>query len=138
MVTCVFFLTSVYRTILFIKISLNLLKNDIIKNMIDLNTLVEETGAESGLSFNIDGILLESVNLEYDGNVAAMIGMILKMCLEMSEDVNNGDLRQVMIKNNDGIVVANKNHDDNCVALLSKDISKMGLLLRKMDTVFNN
>ena len=67
--------------------------------MIDLQTLVEETGAESGLSFNIDGILNESVNLEYDGNVAAMIGMILKMCLEMSEDVNTGELKQVMIKN---------------------------------------
>jgi len=106
--------------------------------MVDLNTLVEETGAESGITFNIDGILLESVNLDYDGNVAAMIGMILKMCLEMSEDVNNGDLKQVMIKNNDGIVVANKDQDDNCVALLSKDISKMGLLLRKMDTVFSN
>ncbi|MFH6993260.1 hypothetical protein [Flavobacterium sp. FlaQc-48] len=106
--------------------------------MIDLNALVEETGVDSGLSFNIDGILLESVNLEYDGNVAAMIGMILKMCLEMSEDVNNGDLRQVMIKNNDGIVVANKDQNDNCVALISKDISKMGLLLRKMDTIFNN
>ncbi|TPG38724.1 hypothetical protein [Flavobacterium pectinovorum] len=106
--------------------------------MIDLNALVEETGAESGLSFNIDGVLLESVNLEYDGNVAAMIGMILKMCLEMSEDVNNGDLKQVMIKNQDGIVVANKNEEDNCIALLSKDISKMGLLLRKMDTIFNN
>jgi len=106
--------------------------------MIDINTLVEETGAESGLVFNIDGILLKSVNLEYDGNVAAMIGMILKMSLEMSEDLNNGDLKQIMIKNNDGIVVANKDHDDNCVALLSKDISKMGLLLRKMDTVFNN
>lgn len=106
--------------------------------MVDLNTLVEETGSESGITFNIDGVLLESVNLEYDGNVAAMIGMILKMCLEMSEDVNNGDLKQVMIKNNDGIVVANKSEDDNCVALLSKDISKMGLLLRKMDTVFSN
>lgn len=106
--------------------------------MIDLNTLVEETGAESGLTFNIDGILLESVNLEYDGNVAAMIGMILKMCLEMSEDINNGDLKQVMIKNKDGIVVANKDQADNCIALLSKDISKMGLLLRRMDTVFNN
>ena len=56
----------------------------------------------------------------------------------MSEDLNNGDLKQIMIKNNDGIVVANKDQDDNCVALLSKDISKMGLLLRKMDTVFNN
>jgi predicted regulator of Ras-like GTPase activity (Roadblock/LC7/MglB family) len=76
--------------------------------------------------------------LEYDGNVAAMIGMILKMCLEMSEDVNNGDLKQVMIKNREGIVVANKDEEDNCIALLSKDISKMGLLLRKMDTVFNN
>jgi len=106
--------------------------------MVDLNTLVEETGAESGLSFNIDGVLLESVNLEYDGNVAAMIGMILKMCLEMSEDVNNGELKQVMIKNREGIVVANKDEQDNCIALLSKDISKMGLLLRKMDTVFNN
>ncbi len=39
--------------------------------MIDLQTLVEETGAESGLSFNIDGVLNESVNLEYDGNVAS-------------------------------------------------------------------
>ncbi|KQB40975.1 hypothetical protein RC62_4350 [Flavobacterium aquidurense] len=58
------------------------------------------------------------------------------MCLEMSEDVNNGDLKQVMIKNKDGIVVANKDEYDNCVALLSKDISKMGLLLRKMDSVF--
>ncbi|WP_343695870.1 roadblock/LC7 domain-containing protein [Flavobacterium sp.] len=106
--------------------------------MIDLNTLVEETGAESGIAFNIDGILLESVNLEYDGNVAAMIGMILKMCSEMTEDVNNGDLKQVMIKNNDGIVVANKSQDDNCIALLSKDTSKMGLLLRKMDTIFSN
>ncbi|SNR31145.1 roadblock/LC7 domain-containing protein [Flavobacterium sp. ov086] len=106
--------------------------------MIDLNLLVKETGAESGLRFNIDGILLESINLEYDGNVAAMIGMILKMCLEMSEDLNNGELKQVMIKNNDGIVVANKDQNDNCVALLSNDISKMGLLLRKIDTFFNN
>ncbi len=106
--------------------------------MIDLKTLVDETGAESGLTFTIDGILLDSVNLEYDGNVAAMIGMILKMCLEMSEDVDNGDLKQVMIKNKNGIVVANKDESDNCIALLSQDISKMGLLLRKMDTVFNN
>lgn len=106
--------------------------------MIDLNTLVIETGVESGLIFNIDGILVESVNLEYDGNVAAMIGMILKMCLEMSEDIDNGDLKQVMIKNKDGIVVANKDQYDNCIALFSKDISKMGLLLRKMDSVFNN
>ncbi len=72
------------------------------------------------------------------GMLQAMIGMILKMCLEMSEDVNNGDLKQVMIKNNDGIVVASKNQDDNCIALLSKDLSKMGLLLRKMDSIFNN
>ncbi len=106
--------------------------------MIDLNTLVEETGAESGLTFNIDGILLESVNLEYDGNVAAMIGMILKMCLEMSEDVNNGDLKQVMIKNKDGIVVANKDEQDNCVALLSKDIRQMGLLLRKICLLYKS
>ncbi|MEO8240059.1 MAG: roadblock/LC7 domain-containing protein [Flavobacterium sp.] len=104
--------------------------------MIDLNTLVAETGADSGLIFSIDGILIESCNLEYDGNVAAMIGMILKMSLEMSEDLNNGDLKQLMIKNNDGIVVANKDHNDNCVALLSKDLSKMGLLLRKLDTIF--
>lgn len=138
MVTVSRFLTSVYRTIMLIKISLTLLKTNYTRHMIDLNALVEETGAESGLTFNIDGILLDSVNLEYDGNVAAMIGMILKMCLEMSEDVNNGDLKQVMIKNKDGIVVANKDQSDNCIALLSKDISKMGLLLRKMDTVFNN
>ncbi|MCV9932068.1 roadblock/LC7 domain-containing protein [Flavobacterium sp. LS1R47] len=105
---------------------------------IDLNTLVTETGAESGLIFSIDGILIESVNLEYDGNVAAMIGMILKMCLEMSEDINIGGLKQIMIKNDGGIVVANKDQDDNCVALLSKDVSKMGLLLRRMETIHNN
>ncbi|AYN06061.1 MULTISPECIES: roadblock/LC7 domain-containing protein [unclassified Flavobacterium] len=105
---------------------------------IDLNTLVTETGAESGLIFSIDGILIESVNLEYDGNVAAMIGMILKMCLEMSEDINIGGLKQVMIKNDGGIVVANKDQDDNCIALLSKDTSKMGLLLRRMETIHNN
>jgi predicted regulator of Ras-like GTPase activity (Roadblock/LC7/MglB family) len=104
--------------------------------MIDLNTLVAETGADSGLIFSIDGVLIESCNLEYDGNVAAMMGMILKMSLEMSEDLNNGDLKQLMIKNDDGIVVANKDHNGNCVALLSKDLSKMGLLLRKLDTVF--
>jgi predicted regulator of Ras-like GTPase activity (Roadblock/LC7/MglB family) len=106
--------------------------------MVDLNTLVAETGADSGLIFSIDGILIESYNLEYDGNVAAMIGMILKMSLELSEDLNKGDLKQLMIKNCDGIVVANKDHNDNCIALLSKDLSKMGLLLRKMDTIFNN
>ena len=106
--------------------------------MIDLNTLIQETGADSGLVFSIDGILVESVNLEYDGNVAAMIGMILKMSLEMSEDLNNGNLKQLMIKNDDGIVVASKDENDNCVALLSKDLSKVGLLLRKMDTIFSN
>ncbi|MEO8534894.1 MAG: roadblock/LC7 domain-containing protein [Flavobacterium sp.] len=97
-----------------------------------------ETGAESGLIFNIDGILVESVNLQYDENIAAMIGMILKMSSEMSEDIKNGDLKQLMIKNENGIVVANRDSDDTCVALLSKDISKMGLLLRKMDTIFKN
>ena len=106
--------------------------------MIDLTTLVQETGADSGLVFSIDGVLVESVNLEYDGNVAAMIGMILKMSLEMSEDLNNGNLKQLMIKNEDGIVVASKDENDNCVALLSKDLSRLGLLLRKMDTIFSN
>lgn len=38
--------------------------------MVDLNILVAETGADSGLIFSIDGILIESYNLEYDGNVA--------------------------------------------------------------------
>lgn len=105
---------------------------------IDLNDLVIETGVDSGLIFSIDGILIESVNLDYDGNVAAMIGMILKMCLELSEDIEVGGLKQVMIKNEEGIVVAIKNQDDNCVALLSKDTSKMGLLLRRMETIYNN
>ncbi len=37
----------------------------------------------------------------------------------MSEDLNNGDLKQIMIKNNDGIVVASKDQDDNCIAPVS-------------------
>ncbi|MFH6995509.1 roadblock/LC7 domain-containing protein [Flavobacterium sp. FlaQc-48] len=106
--------------------------------MIDIDTLINETGADSGLIFNTDGILIKSVNLQYDHNVAAMMGIIIKMCQEFTDDLENGLTRQVMIKNNNGIVVANIDSYDNCVALLSKDNTRIGLLLLKMDAAFRN
>ncbi|UOB17570.1 roadblock/LC7 domain-containing protein [Abyssalbus ytuae] len=102
---------------------------------VDLNNIMDITGAEAALIADHEGNLIESVNVEYDKNIAAMIQMAFTMNRDLSKDIGNGDLEQVFARSSDGFFVANKLQSNHIIMLLSKDNSKLGMLLKMLSTI---
>ena len=92
----------------------------------DLKNMIADAGVENVLLFDIDGDLIESTEFEYDGNFAAMSGMIATMCKET-----------ITIHADKGLVVINKFNKDYYLASFSKDGSKLGLIMKTMDSIIS-
>ncbi|WP_130735688.1 hypothetical protein [Flavobacterium sp. J27] len=103
----------------------------------DLRNMITDAGVENVLLFDIDGDLIESSDFEYDGNYAAMSGMIATMCKEIIQDLEYGDMDKITIHADHGLVVVNKFSKDYYLASFSKDGSKLGLIMKTMDSIIN-
>lgn len=103
----------------------------------DLKNMIADAGVENVLLFDIDGDLIESTEFEYDGNFAAMSRMIATMCKETIIDLEYGEMDKITIHADKGLVVINKFNKDYYLASFSKDGSKLGLIMKTMDTIIN-
>ena len=102
---------------------------------IDLKQVLETTGADAVLIADKDGNLIEAINVEHDKNIAAMTEMAFSMCRDLSSDLQNGDLDQLFAKSSNGFFIANKLNSEHILMLLSRDNSKLGLLLKLIGSI---
>ena len=101
----------------------------------ELEKILSDTGLDNILLFNIDGELIESNDFDYDSNYAAMSGIISTMCKEMIEDLEYGKMEKIIIHADNGLVMIQKLDVDGYLATFTKDGSKLGLLMKTMNSI---
>ncbi|SHI35697.1 roadblock/LC7 domain-containing protein [Flavobacterium terrae] len=102
---------------------------------LDLDALIDETGVDSALVFNGDGNLLKSHYLDFDGNIAAMGGVLLTMCKELIEDLKFGNSNEMIIHADKGLFFVRRLDKDEYLALITKNPSKLGLIHLKLQAI---
>ena len=90
------------------------------------------------LLFDLNGNLIESNDFQFDKNFAAMNSVITTMCKEMIGELEYGELEKVLIQASVGLVLLNKVNKDYYIASFTKDISKIGILMKTVDALINN
>lgn len=102
---------------------------------LDLAGFLKLTNADGALIINANGELLDSQNINFENNFAAMMGVMLKMANDFSEDIKIGNLHQFVFKAEEGVFIVDKFDDDFIVGIYSKDKSKAGLIMMSMDNL---
>ncbi|WP_136667643.1 roadblock/LC7 domain-containing protein [Flavobacterium sp. H122] len=102
---------------------------------LDLDALINETGVDSALIFNGDGNLIKSLYLNFDGNIAAMGGILLTMCKELIEDLKLGNSQELILQAEKGLFFVRKLEKDEYLALITKNPSKLGLIHLKLQAI---
>ncbi len=105
------------------------------KSKLDLNLLIEDTGVDSALVFNEDGNLIRSEYLDFDGNIAAMAGVLLTMCKELIEDLKFGNSQELILHADKGLFFVKKIEKEEYLALITKNASKLGLIHLKLQSI---
>lgn len=96
-------------------------------------TLFEEMGIDALLIFDLKGTLLKSIELEHDKNIAAMSGIVMTMCKELAKDLKLGEANQLIVKGKYGLFIAFEDKEKQLIGLVTRDSSKLGLLMRKIE-----
>ncbi len=107
----------------------------VLQSPLNLEKVIEFTGAQAAMILDSEGNLIDSTNISFEENIAAMTEMAFTMCKDLSEDLNNGCLEQLMAKTSEGFLIANKMKSEHIIAALCKDHSKLGLFLKKMNSL---
>lgn len=102
---------------------------------LNLDVLIEETGVDSALVFNEDGVLIKSHYLDFDGNIAAMAGVLMTMCKELIDDLKFGNSNELILNADKGLFFVRKLEKDEYLALISKNASKLGLIHLKLQSI---
>lgn len=105
--------------------------------MIDLEGIQKFTEAELIILLDENGSVIDSVKAEYAINIALIVETVFSICEDLSEDLNNGDLVQLFGKSVDGYFIVNKLKDKSLIIIVTKDSSKLGLLLKYMNNEEN-
>ncbi|WP_271785334.1 roadblock/LC7 domain-containing protein [Aquimarina algiphila] len=102
---------------------------------IDLDKVLKSTNADAVLIMNNDGIVLDSLYLEYENNIALMTKAFYTMCNDLSKDLEIGEVDQIMTKSAEGFFIANRLDEKSIIISVSKDISKIGLSLKLINSL---
>ncbi|MFV8331626.1 roadblock/LC7 domain-containing protein [Flavobacterium sp. XS1P32] len=103
----------------------------------ELNKIVQDNDLQYILLFNNDGDLIESNKFKFDTNYAAMSGTITSMCNQIIKDLQYGDMNKVIIHASNGFILITKISNNHYIAALTKDESKLGILMKTMDSIKN-
>ena len=103
----------------------------------ELEIILEEAQIDNILIFTSEGYLIESNSFDYDGNYAAMCGMITKMCQETIKDLQYGNIDKITIHADKGLIMVNRFDEKNYMACFTKDSSKQGVLMRIMNMIIS-
>ena len=99
-----------------------------------LKEVVKEIEADAYLVIDLEGNVIESLNVDFADNIGLMTEVAFSMCKDLSEDLKNGELEQLITKTSKGIMITAK-VKNNIISILSKDFSKLGILLKKMSSI---
>lgn len=102
------------------------------KNL-ELAKLLDTTRADGAVVLNSKGEVLDSINVKYEGNIAAMTAVVIQMTEDLTDDINLGGISQLTCKADDGIFIVNKFSKDFIVAVYSNDITKSGFIMLTMN-----
>lgn len=104
----------------------------------NLQGILDTTGAEAALIIDNEGNLIQSLNIDYGKNIAAMTDMAFKMCRDLYHDLNNGEVEQIIARAANGLFIVHKLDSAHIIILLSNDISKLGMLLKMTSNLNKN
>lgn len=102
-------------------------------NNIELSSLLENTKADGAVVFNSKGEVLDYIKINYEGNIAAMAAVFIKMADDLTDDMKVGSVSQITCKADKGIFIVNKYSEDFIVAVYSDDITKSGFIMLTMN-----
>lgn len=94
----------------------------------NLELLIEKVDVNGGMIFNSEGVLLESYNLDYPGNMSAMSAMIANVSKELLENLKSGMITELILKADQGLFFVKYIGQDEWLTLFTEDLSKMGLI----------
>ncbi|AXO81729.1 roadblock/LC7 domain-containing protein [Olleya aquimaris] len=103
--------------------------------MINLQQLLQDTGAITAILADKDGNVIDSINTEHSNNLALMTETSFAMCNDLLKDITGSNLNQLIARSEENFVVVNKLDSDNLILLASDNISRFGLLLKQMNSL---
>ncbi|WP_103864479.1 roadblock/LC7 domain-containing protein [Aquimarina sp. I32.4] len=104
-------------------------------HLVSSTEVIQITGADAALILDLKGNVIDATHVEYQENIAAMMEMTFSMCNNLSIDVENGKLDQLLAKASDGFLIANRLKTDHIAVIFSKDHSRIGLFLKKISSI---
>lgn len=102
-----------------------------------LDKLVDNTGSDSAIIVNSEGLAIASVNAGNEDRIAVMIASLHSMGEKFSSDLSKGGIEQFYIKTSDGYILLKDVNENAIIGLIAKDNSKLGLLMMYLDSATN-
>lgn len=103
--------------------------------MIDLKKIKEDTEVDSIVIADKNGNIIDVLDTKHGDNIALMAEALFSMGDDMIKDLLKGDLDQLMAKSSKGFFIANRFESDSIVLVVCKEMSKLGLLLKYMNSL---
>lgn len=103
--------------------------------MYDLKKIKEDTEASVIVLADNNGDVIDSLDTEFDSNLALMTEAAFSMCNDLLKDLIDGDMNQLMAKSKDSFFIVNRLDKDAILLIVSNNLSKLGLLLKYMSSI---
>ena len=106
--------------------------------MIDLKKIKTDTGAHILVHADENGKVIDSINpeyIEYDANIALMTETAFSMCNDLLSGITSSNLKQLIARSTENYFIANKLDSNSIIIIVSNEITKIGLLLKYMNSI---
>ncbi len=103
--------------------------------MYDLKKIKEDTEASVIVLADNNGDVIDSLDTEFDSNLALMTEAAFSMCNDLLKDLIDGDMNQLMAKSKDSFFIVNRLDKEVILLIVSNNLSKLGLLLKYMSSI---
>jgi len=105
------------------------------KTFVDINKIKDFTKANIIVIADENGMTLDSYQTEYPSNLSLMSQASFEMCRDLLKDMTSSSLKQLIAKSEENYYIINETKNNNLVLIGSSDISKLGLLMKFMNTL---
>ncbi len=102
-----------------------------------LQKLISKTAIDAALLFDKKGTLIDSENLDNPETLSAMSAIIVEMCQGLIEELDQRDLSQIILKSESLLLIANTTNEDQFLIAVTRDITKLGLLMKVLENFEN-
>ena len=100
-----------------------------------LQEFIAESKSDSVIVFDSSGKVILAENLNFEDSVAAMSNAIISMCNKFLSDLEKQELKQLITKTSDSIIVFTKINNEKTVAVFNNAASNFGIFLHQVDAL---